>query len=807
MLGTSFSSRVWVGVILGSLATLATTPAFSQSAENQNAVAAGARNDRFGVKYTSDFDWSARPADDLSSPGPKSVNLASCPLGVIANEPEYWIYIAGVGTAEAVKVTGGTCAGDRASGSLQFVTTSPHGAGYSVGSASSGLQEASIAARAGLPNSKLRAESGRVVVQPGTVLSLRARVSIRASYQTVDFSGATFDCFMADTCIFVGDPAKSTLFKDITLVHPTGRPVLAGGTKPMIEVNAQKTRIFNVSGRSAPSDATFGSYVQVDDDQAFLLDGLDATLPRIRCDAKFCGSFVTAPGPFNTWSAVGWLKHLGISPGCHGNGVDWQSGNTLRISDSVIQGFAQFGVRTGHPKGGYGGTELDNVYMEEGRNCGIGQNGAAGVIAQGGILTIRSDRNPQGQSPQFQDLGSTYYHYFVILSHETLGDSMPLAAGWAKTDGKTPIEVTWPKISGITGAGRYKVLRMVWDGKSEKPVPSGTGGWLVGSVNPTSCGDTRCKFTDSHTAAQAVTTVNTLGGGTVYFPALDFWPGNIVLSSGSDTQNLSAPAKLFMDDGPAEGIVSVARYAEGPVVFAQSCQWGDFGKGPNVPPPQQCGDPGPGARAIRRGLILQSKASSDGGRFTNYKGRVNFLTTGTTPSPLITWEDSTPDKTLADRFYRPRAEVADSDSGMYATGIQYTRANLGIRDYVGALPDKTNWKESLTAKEKTFAVPVAINPGNTLTLGSGSPLSQIKLYTATAPNVTVPAQSCVDVPAKANGLTPADLLTGITPPAALGNLSLNGYASASDTVTLHFCNAGASGVATPPGKYSFLAVR
>ena len=70
--------------------------------------------------------------------------------------------------------------------------------------------------------------------------------------------------------------------------------------------------------------------------------------------------------PFNKRAAVGWLKNLAISNQCHGNGVDWQSGNTLHIEDSVIEGFNQFGVRTGTMRGGYGPTQLTNVYMEVG---------------------------------------------------------------------------------------------------------------------------------------------------------------------------------------------------------------------------------------------------------------------------------------------------------------------------------------------------------------------------------------------------------------------------------------------------------
>ena len=40
-------------------------------------------------------------------------------------------------------------------------------------------------------------------------------------------------------------------------------------------MNAQKTRIFNDPRAWLLSNGTFGSYVQVDNDQAFLLDGLD----------------------------------------------------------------------------------------------------------------------------------------------------------------------------------------------------------------------------------------------------------------------------------------------------------------------------------------------------------------------------------------------------------------------------------------------------------------------------------------------------------------------------------------------------
>jgi hypothetical protein len=198
-----------------------------------------------------------------------------------------------------------------------------------MGKASGGLQEALVAARFTPTNPTGTSQSGRVVVPSGE-LKAYARVSIRGSNLTVDFSASIVECWMNDTCIFVGDPSNSILFSDITLLNPRGRPTIAGGQKPFLEVNAQKTRVFNVSTRNGYSGGTFGTYVQVDDDQAFLLNGLDTGLGGgLRCDSTVCQPAVYAPGPFNVYSAVGWLKNLNISLQCGGNGVDWESGKPL----------------------------------------------------------------------------------------------------------------------------------------------------------------------------------------------------------------------------------------------------------------------------------------------------------------------------------------------------------------------------------------------------------------------------------------------------------------------------------------------
>lgn len=243
------------------------------------------------------------PPEDLGQPGNHTVNFAACPPGVKGNEPEYWVLI---NASEPARVTGGTCAGDGKPGTLQFVSHGAYARGVILSSASGGLQEALIAARYA-PTNPVGASQSGVVVVPPRELKAFARVSIRSSNLTVDFSGSIVECWMNDTCIFVGDPANANAYQDITLINRRGRPTVPNGKKPFIEVNAQKTRLFNMSKRVDAGGGTFGSYVQVDDDESFLLDGLDTSLGGsegnygVRCDATVCNPVIYAPGPFGTF--------------------------------------------------------------------------------------------------------------------------------------------------------------------------------------------------------------------------------------------------------------------------------------------------------------------------------------------------------------------------------------------------------------------------------------------------------------------------------------------------------------------------
>jgi hypothetical protein len=672
------------------------------------------------TKSPVDFNWRQSPSSSLNSPGKNSVTLDACSPGVLANEPWYYVYISDAGTSEVVRVTGGSCKGDGRRGTLEFTTAKAHFPGYAIGSASSGIQESSIAARYAPTNPAGTPQSGKVVIPPGEY-DVWAPISIRASGQTVDFSGAVLNCYMTnDACVFVGDHALSTMFENITLLGPRGRPMMIAGIKPFIEVNANQTRIFNITTRQPPKGGSFGSYIQVDDDQAFLLDGMDTNLGGggVTCNPSYCGAFISAPGPFNHWSAVGWLKHLNLSLQCSGKGVDWVSGNGLRISDSVIQGWSVFGVRVSNQRGGYAGLVAENVYFEASPMCKAaslyGNVGSAGIIAEGAqVKTSGVGNQANGVLPNWgTSSGSHDSLYWVVPVHATFGDGVPLPAGYALHDGSATITGVFPKIA---GASSYKILRMEWDQRSTRPYPEGTGNYLLTTVQQNSCATLTCQFTDNGGALASYTNVGEGFTAALYLPRLDFWPGAIVLSPAEDMSrnsytNIFPP--LRADVIAVGGVVSVL-----PSTAISGVA--DVISGSPATPPAAAAIEAihtngigllPAATILKAANLPQTSE-------TGHKGRLNFGHRGQGGgfTPLITLGDSNWGKTWATATHRPAADVNDLDIGYEGNiDVSYSRAQSEIREYVGKLPDG-HPQEKLTAAAKTFGVPVTINGDLTVT--------------------------------------------------------------------------------------------
>ena len=473
----------------------------------------------------------------------------------------------------------------------------------------------------------------------------------------------------------------------------------------------KRRRLINVSTRVNLSGGTFSSYVQVDDDQSFLLDGLDTTLGSgagnygVRCDATVCNPVIYAPGPFGTFPGVGWLKHLNISLQCAANGIDWQAGNTLRISDSVIQGYAQYGVRAGMRLGGYGGFELANVYEEVGA-CANPQGaiGQAGVIAQGSTVKIQGGEAPTGAFPVFANTGSTAYRYYVVAHHATMGPSNPLYAGSALSNGTGNITVTTPDIA---GASTFDLLRVTAMAGALEQAPYGTGNYavLTNVARTSACTNGVCTFIDTQAALQSYNVALP-----TYFPLLNFWPGNLVLSASADGTSVLAGARAWMDSAPSN--VVAVQGPTAPALISTNCDslsgW--------TPLWLSCYSAmAPSAFYEQGAFLLAVKPNADGGLRTNLKGRMNFSTLGTGPGHIITLSDSNFQKTIATANNRPFNDANDAfigydqgDGNPAHVGISLG-APQSISSYIGNVGDGTNWLERLTTTLKEFKTDVQMD--------------------------------------------------------------------------------------------------
>lgn len=145
---------------------------------------------------------------DLSSAGAgKTVALTPCPLGPNAATVENWyLRIAdGTGTAETVKVTGGTCMSGAASGTVTFTTVNPHTGAWTLKPTMVGVLEA---------NAAMCASGGGTIYVPAGIHTVYSRVELcggvkligAGSEQTIFQVAASTWTQLPDIWVNIGNP-------------------------------------------------------------------------------------------------------------------------------------------------------------------------------------------------------------------------------------------------------------------------------------------------------------------------------------------------------------------------------------------------------------------------------------------------------------------------------------------------------------------------------------------------------------------------------------------------------------------------
>jgi hypothetical protein len=478
----------------------------------------------------------------------------------------------------------------------------------------------------------------------------------------------------------------------------------------------------------------FNQFFVVDNDQAATIRNFDNGANALLCTANHCGSFVYSAGT-TAATPVLWLDKLNISAQCGGNGVTVYANNTTRINDSVIQGFGMWGVYTSTILGSFGGTQIDNVYNEEGSgpctNPYLGNAfSAAGIIFSGGQpLIVRGGEQPNGWMPEFASTGSTQYNYYVVVHDSSGGTSYPLYAGYAQSNGSGSITVQWPHVPPL-GTVTYDLIRMTpstlaANGQVFPTQGACSGGSVTacGSVatNLPQCSGLVCTYTDNAAASTTSYTIATPG----WFPTLNFWPGGLVIN-GTGTQNAGnlAPAFVDTDTGSANSSawISVAGFLR-PTIYARQCSGG--AQVPYGGTWVQCleGDShGNGFPEV--GALLLNNGPNSGGQIAGLKGRLNFSMSpaaSINQSHIITLVDSNPAKTFATSLNRPPNDAADTYIGLDQGNTSRNLAQLAfgapvaISSYIGNTGDNESYLERLTVSAKTFNVPVTVNGNLTVT--------------------------------------------------------------------------------------------
>ncbi len=799
----------------GGTGNVSTTPVASQNVAQPEGTQFSTNN-LANVRYeTSSWNWVQSPSDSLATAGSNTIHLSPCPMGIDtsnnANRP-YYVYVAGTGTAETALVTGGTCASGLTSGTIIVTTASSHTAGYTVGSSTSGIQEALN--DAGTP--------GAAVVIPPTgananALPIYSTIYLQSNKSSLRGEGKpTLLCKTRSVCLFIGDRVNVNDFggievsgirfaagnsfdgiqitntacaanvSTITLNNSGTGAVQAGDNVDInwtfnqhyygihlvtsasatqftyadpncggagtiasqatagfasleaaaIEDNATGSSLHDLYMADKGSVGSWGfwqNHIVVDNDQAFKLDTLSVD-EGPNCTTNYCGQSIYFPGPFSVNASVAWLSHLNLSLQCGGNGVTDFAGNTLRIQNSVIQGFREWGVYDGTLRGGYGGGEFDDVYEEVG-GCtnplypGSGKQGMAGLVNNGGGNSIHGGEFPIGQLPQFAASGdqATRYNYCFVMHDTSEGVSKCLTAGYALVDGTSPsgsIVVSWPRVQG-TGTVTYDVVR--YSGSGTTAIAPYTGGCMGGSA--TACGSvatavaqctsTFCSFTDLANASTNNYTVQAPS----YIPGMFWLPGGIVTVNSSDSQNFGTAPTFLDDSAVVTGLSPITTEAGlmAPQVFSQRCSSTNGNEWLSCLAGNSSGN-----NAMPNATVLQYGIAR-GGATANLKGRLNFTSSQSSSinsGEIITLVDSNPAKTLATPGNRPAQDAADTFLGTDTGSVSYSGAGLAmgapasISSYINAIPNGTNFLERLTAGAKTFNVPVTVNGNLNVTGGS-----------------------------------------------------------------------------------------
>ena len=170
-----------------------------------------------------ELNWRQTISNSLAGGQQAKVTLTPCPLGIdTTSGAGYQVLLSGGGKSESVKVISGNCTSGASSGTITFTPYFSYSSGTTIGSASSGIQEA-INQACGVSKVPYFNSQCNVTIPangPASVVNsynVYGTIYLHSNQSVLSGYGASLNCLERGACLQIGDLKSSNDFTDNTV--------------------------------------------------------------------------------------------------------------------------------------------------------------------------------------------------------------------------------------------------------------------------------------------------------------------------------------------------------------------------------------------------------------------------------------------------------------------------------------------------------------------------------------------------------------------------------------------------------------
>jgi hypothetical protein len=206
-----------------------------------------------GITYaTTALSWSQTISSPLTGGTQATVTLTPCPTGIdTTSGAGYQVLLSGGGNSEAARVisaTGG-CTSGAGSGTITFTPFYSYAAGYTIGSASSGIQE-TLNAGCGVSGAQYNNSQCNVTIPANgpnssiNVYNVYGTIYLHSNQSILSGYGTSLNCLGRGACVQIGDLVRANDYTDNTVAGLSFRtPVNVASNASFAGVTITQTQL------------------------------------------------------------------------------------------------------------------------------------------------------------------------------------------------------------------------------------------------------------------------------------------------------------------------------------------------------------------------------------------------------------------------------------------------------------------------------------------------------------------------------------------------------------------------------------